>query len=132
MNWAVPTLAGIQRTTAIVIAIAAATLAIAVSATVAISCVLGGALMIANLYLLALIGRAMLAAARASGGPTGVGLVAAPLKMLLLIGAVYAIVASGRIDVPGFMAGVLTQFAAIFIETWRASARGALARPEER
>jgi hypothetical protein len=132
MNWVVPTLAGIQRTNAIVIAVVASVLAIGVSVASAISCVLGGALMIANLYLLAIIGRMMLAVARASGGPAGLGVVAAPLKMLLLIGAVYVIVNSGQIDVPGFVAGVLTQFAAIFIETWRASARGAIVRPEER
>lgn len=132
MNWTVPTLAGIQRMTAIVTMIAAAMLAVEVSAASGIACVLGGALMIANLYLLALIARAMLAVAHAVGGATRLGMVAAPLKMLFLIGAVYVIIDSGRIDVPGFLTGVLTQFVAIFIETWRASARGALARPEER
>jgi hypothetical protein len=131
MNWAVPTLAGIQRTTAIVIAIAAAILAVAISPASAIACVLGGALMIANLYFLAFIGRMMLAVARESGGPTGLGMVAAPLKMLFLVTIVYAIISSGRVDVPGFIAGVLTQFAAIFIETWRASALGARVRPED-
>ena len=120
MNWSVPTLAGIQRTNALAVAVVAAILAIAVSPVSGLSCVLGGALMIANLYLLAIIGRVMLAAARANGGPTGFGVIAAPLKMGLLILAVYLIVNSGWVDVPGFVAGILTQFAAIFIETWRA------------
>jgi hypothetical protein len=41
--------------------------------------------------------------------------------MLLLIGLVYWMIASGRVDGSGFIAGSLTQFAAILIETWRAS-----------
>ena len=131
MNWAVPTLAGIQRTSAIAAAAAAGILAVAVSPASALACVLGGALMIANLYFLGFIGRMMLAAARESGGPTSLGVIAAPLKMLFLVTVVYAIISSGRIDPLGFMAGALTQFAAIFIETWRVSARRALVRPED-
>jgi hypothetical protein len=118
--------------TAIMTGAVAAILAFAISPASAVSCALGGALMIANLYLLAIIGRAMLAIARAAGGVTRLGMLAAPLKMLFLVGVVYAIIDSGRVDAPSFLIGVLTQFAAIFIETWRASARGAFARLEER
>jgi hypothetical protein len=77
--------------------------------------------MMVNLYVLSFIGRMVLSLAQASGGATGLGVVAAPLKMFFLIAIVYLVVSSGRVNVPGFIVGILTQFAAIFIETWRAS-----------
>lgn len=131
MNWTVPTIAGIQRTTAIVLATAALLLLCFFSLASAIGCVLGGVIAIVNLYFLAFIGRLMLAVGRLQGGATGFGVIAAPLKMFLLVGVVYLIIASGRIDVAGLMLGFLTQLLAIFIETWRVSTRGMLMHPED-
>ena len=58
MNWTVPTIAGIQRMTGILAALATVILAVAVSPTAALSCAAGAALMIANLFLLTIVGRA--------------------------------------------------------------------------
>jgi hypothetical protein len=44
-----------------------------------------------------------------------------PLKLAFFLGAAYVIVSVLRVNIPGFVTGVLTQFAAIFIETWRTS-----------
>lgn len=118
---AVPTVQAIQRTTVIVALLAAAVLLIEASPASAISCILGAALMVANLFTLSWIVRTMFALARHAGGATTLGLIAAPMKMLLLAGIVFLIVESGRVNVAGFVAGTLTQFAAIFIEVGRAS-----------
>lgn len=126
----IPTVAGIQRMTVVLATLAAAILCVLVSNPAALGCLIGGALMIANLYVLSLIGRAVLAIARDYGGATGVGIAAVPLKLFFIIGVVYLIVNSGRVNLPGFMVGILTQFAAIFIETWRISKRGGIAPPE--
>jgi len=116
--------------TAILTITAAIVIAVSLSDTIAIGCLIGGSLMIGNLYVLNLIGRAVLAIARDYGGATSVGMAAMPLKMFLVIGIVYVIISSGRVDVPGFIVGILTQFAAIFIETWRVSKRGGATPPE--
>lgn len=117
----VPTVEAIQRTTVVVALLASAALLIRVSSASAIACILGGALMVANLYALSWIVRAMFALARQAGGPTALGLMAAPLKLLLLAGTAFMIIESGRVNLAGFVAGTLTQFAAIFIEIGRAS-----------
>lgn len=138
MTWGVPTIGGIQRMTFAVAAATTLALLTLVSGAAAVGCVIGAALMIVNLYVLSFLGRMVLAMAQASGGPTGLGVVAAPLKMFLLIGVVYLVVSSGRVNVPGFIVGILTQFAAIFIETgrvsigtWRLAARDASVRSED-
>jgi hypothetical protein len=118
---AVPTVEAIQRTTVVVAVFAAAVLLIEASPGCALSCILGAALMVANLFALSWIVRAMFALARQTGGASALGLIAAPLKMLLLAGIAFLIVESGRVNVAGFVAGTLTQFAAIFIEVGRAS-----------
>jgi hypothetical protein len=118
---AVPTVEAIQRTTVVVALLAAVVLLIEVSPASAVSCILGAALMVANLFALSWIVRTMFVLARQAGGVTALGLIAAPMKMLLLAGIVFLIVESGRINVAGFVAGTLTQFAAIFIEVGRAS-----------
>ncbi|MBF6560034.1 MAG: hypothetical protein IVW56_07075 [Candidatus Binataceae bacterium] len=128
MNWGVPTIAGIQRTTAL-LTIIFATLLIAFAArAAALGCVVGGALMVANLFLLTIVGRTLVALAQ--GGAAGkAGVILAPLKLFFFVAAVYLIMTSVRLNLPGFMLGALTQFLAIFIETWHASSREAQVRP---
>jgi hypothetical protein len=117
---AVPTVGAIQRTTIVVAILAAAFLLIEASPASAVSCILGAALMVANLFALSWIVQTMFGLARQAGGATAVGLIAAPMKMLLLVGITFLIVKSGRVNIVGFVAGTLTQFAAIFIEVGRA------------
>ncbi len=118
---ALPTIEAIQRTTVLAGLIVAVVLLVASSPASAAACILGAALMAANMTALSWTVRAVFALARQAGGASGLGLVAAPLKMLLLTGAVYLIIESGRINLAGFIAGTLTQFVAIFIEVGRAS-----------
>ncbi len=126
----VPTIEAIQRTTTVVAIAAAAVILVAASPASALGCLLGAALMITNLYVLSLVVRTVFAIARQTGGASPLGLVAAPLKMLLLVGVAYLVIESGRVNVPGFIAGTLTQFAGIFIEVGRASMRGEPMCPE--
>jgi hypothetical protein len=119
----VPTVKAIQRTTAVVAVLVALVLLVEASPASAVSCIVGAALMVANLFALSWVVRTMFGLARQAGGTTATGLIAAPLKMLLLAGIAFLIVDSGRLNVPGFVAGTLTQFAAIFIEVGRASIR---------
>ena|SRR5216683_8070756 len=121
MSSQVPSIAAIQRTTAIVLIATAGVVLVAASPASALGCLIGGALMIMNLYVLNLIGRAIVSIARQEGGASVLGLIAAPLKMLILAGIVYLVIESGRVNIAGFIAGSLTQFAAIFIEIWRAA-----------
>ncbi|MGA2409822.1 MAG: hypothetical protein ABSG46_05460 [Candidatus Binataceae bacterium] len=132
MTWTLPTVAGIQRATIIVAAIVALALALTVSFAAALSTVLGAAVMMVNLYLLAILGRWILALGDQGGAGGALGMVLAPFKMVLIIGAVYLLISSGRVNLPGFGAGLLTQFAAVFIETWRVSARSIIAHPQGR
>jgi hypothetical protein len=124
----VPTVGAIQRTTVVVAGAAAAVLLMAVSPASAVACIIGAALMVANMYALSWTVRTMFAFARQAGGVTAFGLAAAPLKMLLLAGIAYLIIESG-VNLPGFIAGSLTQFAAIFIEVGRVSLGDKLAAP---
>jgi hypothetical protein len=126
---ALPTIKGIQRTTVLVAVFAAAVLLIVASPASAVACVLGAGLMVANLTALSWTVRTMLALARQAGGATGLGLIAAPLKMFLLAGITYLIIESGRVNLAGFIAGTLTQFAAIFIEVGRVSIWDKLSAP---
>ncbi len=125
----VPTIEAIQRSTVLVAMLAAAVLLMAASPASAVACLLGAALMMTNLYALSLTVRTMFAVARQAGGATALGLIAAPVKMLLLAGIAYLIIESGRVNVAGFIAGTLTQFAAIFIEVGRASIWHKLSAP---
>ena len=130
MNWSVPTLGGIQRTTGILAALATVILAVSSSTAAAISCAVGAALMIANLFLLAVVGRAIIAMAQGGGGSKA-GVILAPIKLFLFVGVVYILVAYTHMNLEGFMIGAFTQIVAIFVETWHASTRSVLAGPED-
>lgn len=125
MTWAVPTISQIQRTNLILIAVAAVSLELLGSNAAALGCLLGGAVVVANLYILSLLGRVVLAAAGGGNAAHRAGVLAIPLKLLLVAGLVYLLFARARIDALGFALGVLTQFIAIPIETWRAAIRPA-------
>jgi hypothetical protein len=121
VSWQLPGIGQIQRTTAVAALVTAITLLFVRQTASALGCLLGAAVMMGNLYALSVIGRSVLAAAQATGGATALGIAVVPLKMLLLIAVVYAMIVSGRVNLAGFVLGSLTQFAAVFIETWRIS-----------
>ncbi len=125
MTWRVPTIAGIQRVTAITAGALSLLLLALASPAAAIGCAVGGAVMITNLFLLAFVGRWIVAVASQSGGANRLGIVAAPLKLLFIVTVVALLLSRTDINVPGFVLGILTQPGAIFIETWRVSARAA-------
>jgi hypothetical protein len=116
-----PTIAGIERTTAITGVAAAALLYIFVSPPAALGCVAGSAFMIVNFFLLALVGGGIIGMASGGKGLSMVAILIIRLKLAFFLGAAYLIVSVLHVNIPGFVAGVLTQFAAIFIETWRTS-----------
>jgi hypothetical protein len=118
-----PTIRSIQLTNLGLVLVAAAALECFVSSTAAIGCLLGGAVVVANLFLVAALGRFALAAARNSGGVSKLGMAALPVKIALMIGLIYVVFARIHIDGLGFALGVLTQVTAIIIETGRTSMR---------
>jgi hypothetical protein len=79
--------------------------------------------MIANFFLLAIVGGGILALGRGRGGLSLLGTLLIPSKLIFFLVVSYLLVSRLHVNVPGFVAGVLTQFAAIFIEVWRASPR---------
>ncbi|HUY26462.1 MAG TPA: hypothetical protein VMV27_03495 [Candidatus Binataceae bacterium] len=125
-GWAVPTIAAIQRTNVVLVALAAGALGYWLSISAAVGCLLGGAVVIANLWILAALGALVIAAAGAgiSGAAARLGAAAIPLKLFILAGLVYLVFTRAHIDGMGFGFGVLTQMAAIIIETGRASLKG--------
>ncbi len=125
MNWAVPTIAGIQRTTVVLTGALTLVLLGLTSPAPALGCAVGGAVMIANLFLLTFVGRWIVAVAAQSGGASRMGIVAAPLKLLFIVTVVALLFSLTNWSAPGFVLGALTQPGAIFIETWRVSARAA-------
>lgn len=114
-----PTLAAIQRTNVVVLLITGGVLALVYTAASAVACILGGAVVIGNLYLLGMLGKLAFAAAEGGGGGAKLGLMALPLKLLIVAGLVYLLFSSLHIDGLGFGLGVLTQLTAIIIETGR-------------
>lgn len=129
---ALPTVGAIQRTTIVVALLASAVLLVEASPASAGGCIFGAALMVANLTVLSWTVRAMFTLAQQAGGANRLGLLGAPFKMLLLMAIVYLIIESGRVNLPGFIVGTLTQFAAIFIEVGRAYLRRSLPlQPEQ-
>ena len=130
MNRSMPTIGGIQRTTGIVAAIATVMLAIFASSAAALSCAVGAALMIGNLFLLTIVGRAIVALAQ-DGTGNRAGIILAPMKLFLFVGVVYILIAYTHLNLTGFMIGAMTQIVAIFLETWHASSRGSLVHPSE-
>lgn len=127
LSWSIPTIASIQRTNFVLVIATAAILDLFASTQVAIGCLLGGAVVIANLWILSALGGLLLAASSAgvSGAAAKLGALAIPLKLFIIIGLVYLVFSRAHIDGMGFGFGVLTQMAAIIIETGRASLRGA-------
>jgi hypothetical protein len=127
LSWSVPTIASIQRTNFALVVISASILALFASASAGIGCLLGGAVVIANLWILSALGGLLLASSAAgiSGAAAKLGALAIPMKLLIVVGLVYLIFTRARVDGMGFGVGVLTQMAAIIIETGRASLRGA-------
>jgi ATP synthase I chain len=127
LSWAIPTIASIQRTNFIIVVVSASILALFASAPMAVGCMLGGTVVIANLWILAALGSLLVSASSAgvSGAAAKLGALAIPLKLFIIVGLVYLIFTRARIDGMGFGVGVLTQLAAIIIETGRASLRGA-------
>ena len=124
-SWSVPAISSIQRTNVVLVALSAAILAVFSTAQSAVGCLLGGAIVIANLWILAALGRMILAASGAgiSKGAARLGALAIPMKLFMLVGLVYLVFAHAGVDGMGFAIGVLTQMAAIIIETGRASVR---------
>ncbi len=118
-----PTIRSIQLTNLALVFISAGVMAYFVSSAAAIGCLIGGGIVVANMFLLAVLGRFALAAARQSGGVSRIGLAALPLKVALVAGLIYAVFARVHIDGLGFATGVLTQVIAIIIETGRTSMR---------
>jgi ATP synthase I chain len=125
-NDQIPTIPAIQRMNAILVAVTATVLFYFDSTPAALGCLLGGAIVIANLWVLSLLGAAILAAAGAgiSGTAAKFGVMAIPLKMLIVVGLVFLIFRRTNVDGIGFALGVLTQMTAAIIETGRASLRG--------
>ncbi len=131
MNWNIPTIAGIQRIAVVLTVVITALMLALVSERAAISSAIGGVLMIGNLYLLVVVGKAIMGMASNGGGAMKIGAIIAPFKLLFFMLVVYLILTRIQVDILGFMAGVLTQFAAIFIETGRVSMRGSATPAEE-
>jgi len=121
-DWRVPTIGSIQRTNAALVFPAAATLWYFSSAQGALACVVGAGIVMANLYILGILGRFALAAAGGGRSTAAkLGAAAIPLKLLLVAGLVYLLFSKVRLDGAGFGVGVLTQLLAIIIETGRVS-----------
>jgi hypothetical protein len=124
-SWSVPAISSIQRTNVVLVALSATILAVFSTPHSAIGCLLGGAIVVANLWILAALGRMILAASGAgiSKGAARLGALAIPMKLFIVVGLVYLVFAHAGVDGMGFAIGVLTQMAAIIIETGRASVR---------
>jgi hypothetical protein len=127
MSFAIPTIASIQRTNFALVVVSSAILGLIASGSAAAGCLMGGAVVIANLWILSALGGLLLAASGAgfSGSAAKLGVLAIPLKMFIVIGLVYLIFSQAKVNGIGFGIGVLTQMVAIIIETGRASVRGA-------
>jgi hypothetical protein len=120
---AIPTIRSIQATNLVLVAMSAGLLAYFVSSAAAIGCLVGGVVVLANMFLLAALGSFALSAARRTGGVSRLGLFALPLKVALVAALMYVVFAHIHIDGLGFALGVLTQVTAIIIETGRTSFR---------
>lgn len=123
---ALPSLSAIQRTNVIVACVTALALLGFRSSAAALSCLLGAAIVIANLFVLAFLARLLLASA-AGGGSGALGAVALPLKLIIIAGLVYVVSYRSGIDGVGFALGVFSQLVAVLIETGRAN----LAQPAQ-
>lgn len=113
-----PAVGAIQRTNIIVACVAVLLLLVFRSTASAMSCFLGAGVVIANLYLLAILVRVLLASA-AGGAGSALGAIALPMKLILIAGLVYVVLYHSGIDGVGFAVGVFTQLVAVLIETAR-------------
>jgi hypothetical protein len=129
-----PTLPGIgaiQRTNVIVASLAVLLLLAFRSTAAALSCFLGAGVVIANLFLLAILVRVLLAsAAGGAGGGGALGAIALPLKLILIAGVVYVALYHSGVDGVGFAVGVFTQLVAVLFETARTNLRQHRISPE--
>jgi hypothetical protein len=127
LSWSIPTIASIQRTNFALVVVSTAIFALLASGSAAAGCLMGGAVVIANLWILSALGGLLLSASSAgvSGAAAKLGALAIPLKLFIIVGLIYLIFTRAHVDAMGFGVGVLTQMAAIIIETGRASLRGA-------
>ncbi len=124
-----PALSSIQRTNVIVACVATLLLLALRSSAAAMSCLLGAGVVIANLFLLAVLGRLLIASA-AGGAGSALGAVALPLKLILIAGLIYVVLFRSGIDGVGFALGVFTQLVAVLIETARANLKQGRVSPE--
>lgn len=115
-------MSAIQRTNVIVACVTALALLGFRSSAAALSCLLGAAIVIANLFVLAFLARLLLASAAGA-----LGAVALPLKLIIIAGLVYVVLYRSGIDGVGFALGVFSQLVAVLIETGRAN----LAQPAQ-
>ncbi|HYB91310.1 MAG TPA: ATP synthase subunit I [Candidatus Binataceae bacterium] len=119
-----PSIAAIQLTNAVILAIAVGILGRFVSPSAALGCLLGGSVVVANFFILAALGRMIVAAASANAsGLAKLSVAAIPLKLVLVAGLVYLLFARTGINGLGFGVGVFTQTIAIFVETGRSAIR---------
>lgn len=127
LSWSIPSIASIQRTNFALVVISTAILELFASSSAAAGCMIGGAVIIGNLWILSALGGLLISTSGAglSGSAAKLGVLAIPLKLFIVIGLVYLIFASAKVNGLGFGIGILTQMAAIIIETGRASVRGA-------
>lgn len=116
----VPELGAIQRANVILASLIALAMLIFVSRSAALSCLLGAAVVMGNLFLLSLLGRLLLAGA-AGGASSALGAIALPLKLVLVAGLIYLVFYRSGIDGVGFALGVMTQLLAVLVETARAN-----------
>jgi len=118
----VPSLSKIQRTNMILVAVLGTALLVLRSPAASLACVLGGGIVIVNLFLLGLMGRLLLAGA-AGGASAALGAIAIPFKLLLIVLLVYLVFTQSRVDPIGFSLGVFSQLVAVLIETALAGRR---------
>ncbi|MCL5044635.1 MAG: hypothetical protein M1336_05045 [Deltaproteobacteria bacterium] len=113
----IPTVAGLQSSTAIVLVAVSGLLFWLWSGPAAVACLVGGLLVMVNLYLLSVLGRMVLGAA--AGGRGKFALAVIPLQMVVLLGLVYILLGRARLNALGFALGVSTQVAGICLEVGR-------------
>ena len=117
---AIPTIGNIQRRNLLLLAMASVAMLAFRSPAASLSCLLAGAVVMGNLFVLSVLGRATLAAIAGTGGSGSALAVAVfPLKLLIVVGLVYLLFERVGVDGIGFMTGLMTQFVAIFLETGR-------------
>jgi hypothetical protein len=124
-EFGLPSLWDIERANAI-LAIALVSLLAFIARPLASGCALGASIMIANLMIIAGLGKVLLAAGRKSGLLAKLAVAAAPFKLVILAACVFWLLAYTRVNPAGFCLGLLTQLAAVLIETGRGLVRAGI------